>query len=123
MEFNIKQFEGGGIRENPEGKTAYNNISFIGLKRLAQRCEYGGRKYGVSDNYKAGLPTLDSWNSAFRHLIAYIEGDNSEDHLAACAWNCFAIMECEVNHPEFQNIKSRQRYQPDDLNYEGGELK
>lgn len=115
--------DGGGVREDPIGKGMYQHMSMVGLKRLGQRYEYGHRKYGASDNYKAGLPTDQCWNSAFRHLIAYLEGDNTEDHLAAAAWNCFAIMEIETNRPEFQTIKTRQQYSPEDLVYIGGEIK
>lgn len=122
FERDVVRYEGGGIREDPVGKGMYQYMSMVGLKRLGLRYEYGHRKYGASDNYKAGLPTDKCWNSAFRHLIAYMSGDNSEDHLAACAWNCFAIMEIETNKPEFQTIESRKQYGPEDLDYRGAEI-
>ena len=32
----------------------------------------------------------------FRHLLSWMKGDNSEDHLAAIAWNALAI----IHHQE-----------------------
>lgn len=104
----IKQYENGGVREQTPGKGIYNSMSMVGLKRLAQRYEYGEVKYGNSDNYKKGIPVSRCFDSTMRHMVAYLSGDNSEDHLAAAAWNIFCMMEMEVNNPEWNDIKSRQ---------------
>lgn len=119
----ITAYEGGGVRAEPIGKGYYQYMSMVGLKRLAQRYEYGARKYGASDNYKKGLPCSNCWNSAMRHLVAYMQGDNSEDHLAAVAWNVFAIMEMEVNNPQWQDIECRKRFKGKALDYSKGEIK
>ena len=107
---NVKAYENGSFRDRPLGKGIYHAMPMIALKRTAQRYEYGQTKYGKSGAYKEGLPVSDSWNSAMRHLIEYMDGDNSEDHLAAVVWNCFCMMEMEVNKPEWQDIPARMKY-------------
>lgn len=107
----VVNYSGGGIREQHRvGKGFFKYMPAIALRRLAQRYEYGAIKYGASDNFKKGLPTEDCLDSAFRHLNDYMLGDNSEDHLAACVWNCFTIMEMEVNNPKWQNIATRKKW-------------
>lgn len=103
-------FEGGSFRENAAGKGLYHVMPVIGLKRLAQRYEYGQDKYEKSDAYKDGIPVSRSFDSAMRHLLDYLDGDNSEDHLAACVWNCFTIMEMEVKNTKWQDLPSRKRF-------------
>lgn len=107
---NTVAFDGGSFRENAGGKGIYRVIPPAAIRRVAQRYEYGEDKYGESDAFMAGMPTSRSFDSAMRHLWSYLEGDNSEDHLAACVWNCFAIMEMEMNHTKWQDLKSRQPY-------------
>lgn len=105
----VKCYKNGSFREDTLGKGIYHAMPAEALKRVAQRYEYGQRKYGKAEAYKDGLPTSSCMDSAFRHLVAYMSGDNSEDHLAACVWNCFAIMEMEMNHPKWQDIRTRKR--------------
>lgn len=106
----IEHFANGAIRERRDGKGMYKYMPPKALMRLADRYEYGARKYGASDNFKKGLSCEDCWDSAVRHLVKYLDGDNSEDHLAACVWNCFTIIEMEMNNPKYQDIASRKKY-------------
>lgn len=80
------------------------------LRRLSQRYEYGKLKYGNAEAFKDGLPVSDCIDSMFRHLLQYLEGDNSEDHMAAIAWGAFAIMYYEENVPQFQDIELRKKF-------------
>lgn len=107
MENEVIRYEGGGVREAATHKGTYRTMPMIALTRLSHRYQYGELKYGASDNYKAGLPISNCWDSAMRHLVAYASGDNSEDHLAAVAWNVFAMMHNEIYHPEFQDFQTR----------------
>jgi len=103
----IINYESGGVRESAIGKGTYKYVPTVALKRLSHRYQYGEMKYGATDNFKKGLPVSNCWDSAMRHLVAYMDGDNSEDHLAAVAWNVFCIMEMEKCHPEMVDIESR----------------
>lgn len=85
----------------------YHKIPFVALKRLAER--YGlGSKYEISGepmklkgirNWQQGDEEYftDALNHAIEHLMLYANGDRSEDHLAAGAWGCFALMWAEEN--------------------------
>jgi len=101
-------FGTGAIRETNDGRGRYDLIGTEGLRRLALRYEFGAMKYG-DRNWQAGLPTSNCLNSMIRHTIEYMMGMDDEDHLAAIAWNAFAIMEFEKTHPELQNIPTRRK--------------
>lgn len=116
------EYDNGAVRESRIGKGVYKYMPMKALMRLADRYEYGARKYGATDNFKKGLPASDCWDSAFRHLIKYMDGDNSEDHLAAAVWNIFTIIEMEHNNPKYQDIESRKRYKQKDLDYKDKEV-
>lgn len=119
-------FEGGSFRENSLGKGIFHAIPPIAMKRLSQRYELGQVKYGKSEAFKDGIPVSRNFDSAMRHLWQYLDGDNSEDHLAAIVWNCFAIMEMEVNNPKWQDLKSRKKFRnecKEYLEYTKGEFK
>ena len=105
---NVKAHEGGSFRDSPPGRGIYYVIPGCFLRRLAIRYEYGDIKYGQTDAFKAGLPVSDCVNSLYRHLSAYADGDNSEDHLAAIAWNVAAIMYYEENKPQWQDLEERK---------------
>lgn len=106
----VVAYEGGSFRERIPGKGLYHCIPANGMRRVAQRYEYGKIKYGNASAYKDGLPVSDCLDSIFRHLWAYLEGDNSEDHLAAVVWGCLAIMYYEEVKPQWQDIPARKRY-------------
>lgn len=103
----VIHYDGGGVRESAMGKGTYRFIPATGLTRVSHRYQYGEMKYGATDNFKKGLPVSNCWDSCMRHLVAYMAGDNREDHLAAVIWNAFAIMEMEDKHPEMMDIEAR----------------
>lgn len=85
------QIENGAMRENQEGKGRPDLITPFALTRLAKHYENGSKKY-ADRNWEKGMKFSRYTASIFRHLIAWMKGDGSEDHLAAIAWNAFAIM-------------------------------
>jgi len=54
----------------------------------------GARKYGERD-WEKGQPLSRYLDSAMRHLAQWNGGDRTEDHLAACCWNCFSYIQTE----------------------------
>lgn len=90
-----RTYEGGSYRHRPKGKGIYYVTPPCAMKRLAARYEYGADKYGQPEEFKKGLPVSDCMDSLLRHAFEYLDGDNSEDHMAAIAWNAFAIMHME----------------------------
>jgi len=89
-----QNFQTGSVRDTNEGKGRFDLISPIALKRLAKHYENGARKYG-DNNWQKGIPIKRLLESALRHLNSYLIGDRSEDHIIACAWNCFAAAHTE----------------------------
>ncbi len=89
----VEKHKTGAVRSSQEGKGRYDLISVHGMRRLAVHYERGIH-YG-SRNWEGGLSMSRYLNSAIRHLFRYLGGDRSEDHLAAAAWNIFALMDHE----------------------------
>lgn len=78
----------GAMREARSGKGRFDLISPKALRRLAHLYERGAAKYAES-NMRLGQPLKWYLDSCERHLNSFKDGDQSEDHLAAVAWNAF----------------------------------
>lgn len=90
----ISYGEGMAEREPSDGKGRYDLISPYAVRRLAHWYELGAKKYS-DRNWEKGIPFSRYMDSAKRHLDKYLMGKRDEDHLAAAAWNIFAIMHHE----------------------------
>ena len=91
-----QEFSTGARRDVQVGKPAFHLIPIPALKRLAELYARGAEKYG-EHNWQKGMPFSRVFASLLRHAYQYAEGDRSEDHLAAVAWNAFALMTYEVH--------------------------
>ena len=89
-----QEFKTGSVRDTSEGKGRYDLITPVALARLAKHYENGSRKYG-DRNWEKGQPICRYLDSAIRHLYKHLEGDRSEDHLAAGAWNIMGAIHTE----------------------------
>ena len=108
-EFQTWDAEGKSKREwKPYSKGNFYGIYPVMLKRLAMRCKFGEIKYGGVRGYSYPRPTSTYYDSAMRHLVEYISGDCSEDHLAAAIWNIMAMMYNEESAKEFVDIEERK---------------
>lgn len=87
--------EGCAVREPSDGKGRPDLISPFGLTRVAKWYELGSKKY-ADRNWEKGMPFSRYTASMFRHVIAWMKGDESEDHLSAIVWNALAI----IHHQE-----------------------
>lgn len=96
-------YSSGAVRDNHTGKGRYDLMSIQGLLRLARWYESGALKY-TDRNWEKGMPISRYCDAAFRHLVKYMAGCDDEDHLAAVAWNVFAIMHHERNNPDMQDL-------------------
>lgn len=86
--------QNGASRSTDSGKGRFDLISVHAIMRVAKHYENGAKKY-KDRNWEAGMSMSRYISSALRHLFKYIGGDRSEDHLAAAAWNVFAMMDHE----------------------------
>jgi hypothetical protein len=104
MEFNEVKDSGnkinytsGMVRNSQENKIKYGLISPLALKRLAKHYTNGAKVYPENKgrNWELGGPFSTFYESMFRHLMGWREGDKSEDHLSALCWNAFCILHFE----------------------------
>ena len=104
----LARFATGTVRGTDADGERWDLITPIGLRRLAQTCAEGARKYG-EHNWIKGIPASVMLNHAIRHLYRYLEGDRSEDHLAHAAWNILGVCHFEEAMPEMIDIPPRKR--------------
>lgn len=101
----INYGEGTAMREPSDGKGRFDLISPYALTRLAKWYELGAMKYAPR-NWEKGIPYSRCADSAMRHLVKFLMGMDDEDHLAAVAWNVFAIMHYqELGMDKFDDLK------------------
>lgn len=96
----------GAVRDFGEGKGRFDLLPVESLMRVARWYEKGHDKYCKNnegqetmdisiENWKKGIPIGSMVDSAIRHLLKALRGDNDEDHLAAAVWNALGAMETE----------------------------
>jgi hypothetical protein len=109
-EHNKVVFKTGSQRSNGTATVRYDLITPVGLRRLAETyqegCKYGER------NWELGQPAGTVINHAMKHIVQWLDGDQSEDHLAHAAWNLFAIMHFEEKMPAMIDVPSRISSRP-----------
>jgi len=88
------RFSSGAVRS--EVKPRYDLIPLVALRRLANRYGLGAVKYGDYNWLKGGPDFVkDVPNHIIEHIFLWVSGDRAEDHLAAAAWGCCALMHFE----------------------------
>ena len=102
------QFASGAVRDMHEGKGRFDLLPMCVLLRLAQHYEKGALKYS-DRNWEKGIPAHSFADSAFRHLVKYMDGQNDEDHLIAAIWNLCGLAWTEEKRPDLIDIPSRRR--------------
>lgn len=66
--------------------------------------EEGAEKYG-ENNWQKGLPAKCYINSAVRHFLKYLRGDDDERHDRAFVWNILCCMWTCIHYPELNDYK------------------
>lgn len=84
-------YANGTTRNNDVDHLAFDLISPYGLEALAKVYREGGDRHG-DRNWEKGQPEGVVLNHALAHIIKYMKGDRTEDHLAKCAWAMFALI-------------------------------
>ena len=88
---NRRKFNSGAVRDRAEDKPRPDLISPFALMRIGEWYGKGAKKYSER-NWELGMPVSECVASLFRHFLYYMMGYKDEDHLAAIAWNCIAII-------------------------------
>jgi hypothetical protein len=102
----LARFASGAVRSADADGERWDLITPIGLRRLAETCAEGAKKYGEC-NWQKGIPASDLLNHAIRHIYLYLDGDDSEDHLAHAAWNILGVCHFEETMPEMIDLLRR----------------
>lgn len=87
----LEIFSTGACRDNQEDKARYDLIPTAALRLLAAHYASGSKIYGEK-NWTKGMPYSRVIASLLRHVYQFIEGDSSERHDVAIAWNAFALI-------------------------------
>lgn len=83
----------------PESKKPFDGDPLTLLLELSIHFEEGAEKYG-ENNWQKGIPVERYINSAVRHYLKWMRGDNDERHDRAFAWNIICAMWTCRNKPE-----------------------
>jgi hypothetical protein len=71
---------------------------------ISKHFEEGAKKYG-EDNWKKGIPTKHYIDSAVRHYLKWIRGDEDEPHDRAFVWNLLCCIWTVMNKPELDSYR------------------
>ena len=104
---NMTTFSTGAVRGSDADDVRFDLITPIGLRRLAETCAEGAKKY-TDHNWERGIPASVMLNHAIRHIYLWLEGDDSEDHLAHAAWNILGVCHFEETKPELIDVPTRK---------------
>ena len=102
------EFPSGAVRSSDASGVRFDLITPIGLRRLAETCAEGAKKYS-EHNWQKGIPASVMLNHAIRHIFLYLQGDTAEDHLAHSAWNLLGVAHFEEVLPEMIDVPARSR--------------
>ena len=72
------------------------------ILEVSKHFEEGCQKYG-ENNWQKGIPTHCYIDSAVRHYLKYLRGDNDEPHDRAFAWNILCCMWTCIHKPELND--------------------
>ena len=87
-------FSTGAVRDTDDDKSRPDLISPFMLERLGRWMKAGADKYG-EHNWQKGLPISRCIASLYRHLMYYMQGDRSEDHLMGIIANATFVAHYE----------------------------
>ena len=79
------------------------------LLEVSKHFEDGAKKYGP-DNWRRGIPVHCYIDSAVRHYLKFLRGDNDEPHDRAFCWNIMcAIWTCK-HKPELNEYEAKETH-------------
>lgn len=92
-------FATGAVRSADVDHLDFASMPLAGLLGVMKIAGCGGEKYGRF-NYAKGMPVHVTLNHVAVHLIRYLLGDRSEDHLSKVAWGAMVANQTAALQPE-----------------------
>lgn len=86
------------LKEAPS-KLKFSSYPIMFLE-VSKHFEEGAKKYG-ENNWQKGIPICSYIDSAIRHYLKFINGDQDEPHDRAFVWNILCAIWTHTNKPEF----------------------
>lgn len=84
---------------------AYESDIFTMILEVSKHFEEGAKKYG-EHNWQKGIPVNRYIDSALRHYVKYLRGDEDEPHDRAFVWNLMCcIWEVDHHKPEEKSFR------------------
>ena len=74
------------------------------LLEVSKHFEEGAKKYG-EHNWQKGIPTKCYIDSAVRHYLKWLRGDNDEPHDRAFVWNILCCIWTCIHKPELNDYR------------------
>ena len=88
---------------------AFDNDFSEAILQVSEHYRDGCNKYGPR-NWMKGLPTQSFLDSALRHYVKWLRGDDDERHDRAVLWNLFGLLWTKKHHPDLDNIYYGEDY-------------
>ena len=79
------------------------------LLEVAKHFEEGAKKYG-ENNWQKGIPVKFYIDSAVRHYLKYLRGDDDEPHDRAFCWNILCAMWTCIYKPELNDYEKEVKF-------------
>lgn len=80
---------------------------------VSKHFEEGAKKYG-ENNWQKGIPTHCYIDSAVRHYLKYLRGDNDEPHDRAFVWNILCCIWTCIHKPELNDYRVDEKLTNED---------
>ena len=90
----------------PDGYYTSQGITTL-LLEVSKHFEEGAKKYG-EHNWQKGIPIHCYIDSAVRHYLKHIRGDNDEPHDRAFVWNIMCCIWTCIHKPELNDYAFMQ---------------
>jgi hypothetical protein len=81
----------------------FDLVSPIGLRRVAEAYGEGAQKYEPG-NWTKGIPESSLVQHAQAHIMAYLMGDTSEDHIGHAIWNLMTLAHNQEQRPDLMDL-------------------
>ncbi len=113
----LVHYPSGATRSADADDFRYDLLPLCALARWAQRMGHGAKTHG-DHNWKKGFPAGVIENHLMRHLVMWMEGDRSDDHLAAIMCNVAFLIHFEettkpTRAPQIPSPRCPMVYSPD----------